>query len=119
MQLSKITDKGKIEKFYVGKSEILTIGWNNLANPDFFAVGRLGELRQVSKEYFAKETVGENYKQIEAHLPSSIENYQSTKDEKGNQYFCFYREGIIHGFDKNEKKILEWEADDIGKGHPI
>ena len=119
MQLKKITEKGKTGNFYVGKSEILTISWNNGANPDFFAFGESRELRQVDKEYFAIETVGENYKLIEEQLPSSIESYQSTKDEKGNQYFCFYQEGIIHGFDQNGKRILEWGADEIGQGHPI
>src|SRR5690554_7466789 len=110
MLLKKITDKGKTGNFYVGKSEILTISWNNGANPDFFAFGESRELRQVDKDYFAIETVGENYKLIEEQLPSSIESYQSSKDEKGNLYFCFYQEGIIHGFDKNAKRILEWGA---------
>ncbi len=118
MQLKKITDKGKTENIYVGNSEILTISWNNGANPDFFAFGESRELRQVDKEYFAIGTVGENYRLIEKQLPSSIESYQSTKDEKGNQYFSFYQEGVIHGFDKNAKRILEWE-DSLGQGHPI
>ena len=119
MQLKKITDKGKTGNFYIGKSEILTISWNNGANPDFFAFGDSREVRQVDKEYFALATIGENYRLIEEQLPSSIESYQSTKDENGNIYFCFYQEGVIHGFDKNAKRTLEWVADEIGEGHPI
>lgn len=119
MQFKKITDKGKAGNFYVGKSEILIINWNNGTNPDFFAFDESRELRQVTKEYFAAETIGEHYKRIEEQLPLSIENYQSTKDEKGNHYFCFYQEGIIHGFDQNAKRILEWEAEEIGQGHSI
>ena len=65
MQLKKITDKGKTGNFYVGKSEILTISLNDGANPDFFAFGESRVMRQVDKEYFAKETVGETYKLIE------------------------------------------------------
>ena len=119
MLLKKITDKGKTGNFYTGKSEILTIDWNNGANPDFYAFGDSREVRKVDKEYYALATIGENYKLIEEQLPSSIESYQLAKDEKGNMYFCFYQEGVIHGFDKDAKRILEWEADEIGQGHAI
>lgn len=119
MQLTKITEKGEKGNFYIGKSEILTISWNNGANPDFFAFNESRKIRQVNKEYFEIQTVGVNYKLIEEQLPSCIEGYKSAKDERGNLYFCHYQEGIIHGFDKNAKRILEWGADEVGQGHPI
>ncbi|MPV86725.1 hypothetical protein [Ostreibacterium oceani] len=117
MQLKKIIGK-ESTGIYIGKFEILTIIWNN-REPNFFAFGESRELRQVDKAYFATQIFGNNYKSIEAQLPLAIENYESTKDENGNQYFCFCPEGIIHGFDKNAKKILEWDADEVGQGHPI
>lgn len=119
MQLKKITDKGKTGNFYVGANEILTISWNNGAHPDFFAFDSTKVVRKVDKEYFAISIVGKEYKKIEDKLSSSIESYQMTRDENGNMYFCFYQEGVIHGFDKDGNKILEWAADDIGQGHPI
>ena len=119
MQLKKITEFGKTGYFYVGESEIFTINWNNGANPDFYAFGEDREIRQVTKDYFATKTIGDDYRLIENQLPSSIESYKTAKDENSNQYFCFYQDGIVYGFDKKGKKFLEWCADEIGVGHPI
>jgi len=119
MRLKKITEKGKAGNFFIGNSEIFAINWNNSASPDFFAFSESRVLRQVDKEYFVIETVGKNYKLIEKQLPFSIENYQSTMDEQGNQYFCFYQEGVIHGFDSNAYRILEWRAYETGQGYAI
>lgn len=119
MQLKKITDKGKTGNFYEGEKEILTIRWNDGTNPDFFAFDKSKIVRQVDKEYYAISTIGKDYKIIEDQLPSKIESYQMTKDEKGNRYFCFYQEGIVFGFNRECKKFLEWSADEIGQGHPI
>lgn len=119
MQLKKITDKGKTGSFYVGNSEILTICWNSGTRPDFYAFDSSKVVRKVDKEYFALSTVGIDYKCIEKQLPSSIESYQFTKDEKGNRYFCFYQEGIVFGFDAECQKNLEWSIDDVGQGHAI
>ncbi len=80
MQLKKITDKRKTGNFYTGKSEILTINWNNGSNPDFFAFGESRKLRRVDKEYFAIQTVGENYKLIEEQLPYPIWDIISYSD---------------------------------------
>ena len=118
MKLTKITEKGKTGNFHVGKSEILIVGWNNGANPDFFAFDITKEIRKVDKEYFALSIVGKNYELIENQLPSSIESYSITKDKNDNIYFCFYQDGIIYGFDKNGVKFLEWITE-IGEGHPI
>jgi len=119
MRLKKVTEKGETGSFYEGKNEILTISWNDGANPDFYAFDNSKIVRQVDKEYFAIATVGQDYKQIESQLPSSIESYQMTKDEKGNRYFCFYQEGTVFGFDNECRKFLEWSIDDIGQGHAI
>ena len=119
MQLKKVTEKGKTGSFYEGNNEILTISWNNGANPDFYAFDSSKTVRKVDKEYFAISTVGMDYKQIEDQLPSSIESYQMTKDEKGNRYFCFYQEGVIFGFNTECRKFLEWNIDEIGQGHAI
>jgi hypothetical protein len=119
MQLRKITEKGGTGNFQIGESEIFIVSWNNGANPDFFAFDSSKILKQIDKEYFSISVIGKNYKKIEEQLPSDIESYQVTKDEKENIYFCFYQEGIIHGFDKNGNKFLEWGADEVGQGHPI
>jgi len=119
MQLRKITDKGARGYFQIGKDEIFIVDWNNGANTDFIAIDSRKTLRRIDKEYFAISVIGNNYKDIEEQLPSDIESYQVTKDKKENIYFCFYQEGIIHGFDKHGNKFLEWDADEVGQGHPI
>ncbi|MFK7908619.1 MAG: hypothetical protein AB8B69_26045 [Chitinophagales bacterium] len=119
MTLRKITEKGGEGNLRVGESEVFIVSWNNRANPDFFTFDASKTLKQIDKEHFAVSIIGKNYKKIEDQLPSNIESYQATKDEKGNTYFCFYQEGVVHGFDKNGNKFFEWVAEEVSGGHPI
>ena len=119
MQLKKITEYGKKGYFYVGKTEIFTISWDNGKNPIFFCFGKDRRVKKISKDYFARETIGSHYKTIENQLPLDIESYRITEDPSDNRYLCSHQEGIIYGFDNTGKKFFEWEADEIGQGHSI
>ena len=119
MGLLKITDKGKMGNIYRGPNELLTIQWENGGKPTYYAFGFDKIVKQVDKSYFAISTIGDDYSKIEKQIPLNIENYQSTRDENGNIYLCTFQEGIIHGFDANYEKFLEWSADEVSGGHAI
>lgn len=118
MKLIKLTDKGRTGNIFSGDDEVLFIDWNNGTEGEFYAIDKKLQLKSVDKDYFARATVGEQYLEIEKQLPSPIHHYISTKGNDGKTYFCFYQEGIIYGFDKKGKKLLEWN-EDVGQGHAI
>ena len=107
MQLKKITDLGKAGNIYSGQSEILTIRWKDGINDEFFAFDRTKKIRQVDQKYFALNTIGDNYEQIEKQLPSKIHTYQKTNGLNGEIFFCTYREDVIHGFNNKGRKFYE------------
>ena len=117
MQLQKITDKGKTGNFYVGNSEIFTIEWNGASKTRFYAFDDSYKLREVSKEYFAIETIGLNYKKIETELQDNIESYRTCKDKNNNIYFCNHLDNILYGFNDKANLFLKWNISDIGQGH--
>ena len=119
MRITKITEFGSKSYFYPSNTEVFTIEWSNGTNPKFYAFGEDRTVRQVDKDYFALNTIGSNYRKIEEQLPAKVESYRTTKDNLGNIYFCFYQESIIHGFDKEGNKFLEWDAGELGQGHAI
>ena len=108
MQLQKVTDKGKTGNFYSGKTEVLTISWNNRSNPEFYSFNETLHVKQVDKDYYALSTAGDTYREIEKKLPAPLHNYQQARGQNGEIYLCTYQEDIIHGFDRFGKKIYEW-----------
>ena len=119
MRLTKISDKGASGNLYMRMNEILFINWTGNGDAQYFSIDASKRTNEISKEYFARLVYGQDYLTIEGGLKYGIENYRVTISENGNRYLCFYQQGVIFGFDKNGKKVYEWEAYELSGGHAL
>lgn len=113
--LTKIHNKGT--SLIRDHDRLLFIVWTDTVK-NFFSYDHNHGLQSVDEIEYCKVIGGDQYEQIQKQLGSPLHDYASTIGMNGDRYFCTYQNDIIHGFDRNGIKKLEWQPE-VGMGHPI
>lgn len=113
--LTKIADKGGY--LVKDRDRLLFIEWT-VKETKFFAFDNDRGLEGIHEREFSEVIGGKHFEKIQEQLGGVIHDYRATEGLNGDRYFCFYQEGIIHGFDKDGNKKYEW-LPSIGRGHAI
>ncbi len=98
-------------------SELLFKG-DNLLDEKYFAYGQNIGLNELPRKAYLLKIFGENHEKIAKQLNYRIEDYIVARDDKRIQYYSYYQDDRIIGFDETGSKRFEW-IDNISEGHAI